>query len=113
WMLTGHARSVIQTGTAPDFESFLKAEGYIVGTAVVLFGLAPILIVRRVFGERASDYGLRRGNVSDGLRGFLTLSPLFIGVADWSSRMPEYRATYPINPLAASQASWLALHVAL
>jgi hypothetical protein len=54
------------------------AELYTFFSAFVLFGLLPWAIVKFVFKESISSYGLQLGDWRFGLKAFLILAPIFI-----------------------------------
>ena len=72
------------------------AELYTFFSAFVLFGVLPWLIVRFVFKERMSSYGLQAGDWRFGLKAFLVLAPIFILASYTSINNPDFLAEYPL-----------------
>lgn len=84
------------------------AELYTFMSAFVLFALLPLLIIRFVFHERISSYGLQLGDWRFGLKAFLILAPVFALASYISRNDPEIVAEYPLFKAAsASPAAFL------
>jgi len=77
------------------------AELYTFVSAFVLFALIPFLIIRFVFKERISSYGLQLGDWRFGLKAFLVLAPVFALASYLSRNDPEFVAEYPLFKGAA------------
>ena len=76
--------SVFLTGERKIFAAFL------------LMGLIPILIVKFLFHERLTDYGLGFGNFFT-LRSMILFTPLMILLAYGASFNPKFYLVYPFN----------------
>lgn len=84
------------------------AELYTFISAFVLFALVPFLIIKFVFKERISSYGLQLGDWRFGLKAFLVLAPVFALASYFSRNDPEFVAEYPLfKGAAASPAAFL------
>lgn len=80
--------------------------------ACVLLGVVPLAMVRGLFGERWSDYGLGLGHPLRTFRTFLIILPMVI-LGAWASQSdPEIAALYPLNPSAGDSAWHFAGHAA-
>jgi membrane protease YdiL (CAAX protease family) len=75
---------------------------YAFGSSFVLLGIVPALIVRFVFHEPLSAYGVQLGDTSFGLKAFFVIAPLMIIATYPSSSMSEFIAEYPLNPDAGA-----------
>ncbi len=71
------------------------------GAAFVLLGLIPALIVKLVFQEPLSAYGVRPGDLSFGWKAFAVVAPVMVLLSLSASRMPEFLAVYPLNRAAS------------
>ena len=78
------------------------AELYTFISAFVLFALVPFLIIKFVFKERISSYGLQLGDWRFGLKVFLVLAPAFALASYFSRNDPEFVAEYPLFKGAAA-----------
>jgi len=61
----------------------------------VLMFLVPIAIIKFVFKEKLSDYGLSLGNYRLGLKWLLTL-PIIAAVLFFAAKSPDISAEYPL-----------------
>ena len=75
-------------------------------------GVVPALIVKFLFKQRLSEYGVQLGDRARTVRTFLLLAPVFVAIAYGSSRDPSIAAVYPINPHAGASPTMFAWHVA-
>lgn len=80
------------------------------GSAFVLFGLVPALIVTLVFREPLADWGVQAGDLSWGWKAFALLAPVMVGLSLYASRDPEFLAEYPLNRAAAGGPIAFAIH---
>jgi membrane protease YdiL (CAAX protease family) len=87
------------------------AELYTFFSAFVLFGVVPYLIIRFVFKERISSYGLQLGDWRFGLKAFLVLAPIFVMASYSSINNPEFLAEYPLFKGAAASPSVFLSHI--
>ncbi len=76
-------------------------------TAFLLMGVFPALIVKFVFREKLSDYGLGWGERKRTLVSFLTLAPIMLLIGWLSGSDFAFYTVYPYNPTAG--VSWRAL----
>ena len=72
------------------------AELYTYLSAFALFAVVPFLIIRFVFKERLSSFGLQVGDWRFGLKAFLVLAPIFALASYLSRNDPEFVAEYPL-----------------
>ncbi len=91
-------------GWSPRWELIdadFTAAAYQFVSALVLLGLIPTLIVKFVFRQPLSDYGVRLGSVKKGAIAVAVLAPVFVLAAYVGSHDPQVVAYYPINKSAA------------
>ncbi|HCA80746.1 MAG TPA: hypothetical protein DEP53_13540 [Bacteroidetes bacterium] len=81
------------------------AELYTFFSAFILFGIVPWAIVRFVFKERMSAYGLQLGDWRFGLKAVLILAPIFILASYTSISDPAFLAEYPLYKGAGASPS--------
>jgi len=81
------------------------AELYTFFSAFILFALVPWAIIRFVFRERMSVYGLQLGDWRFGLKAFLILAPIFILASYTSINDPAFLAEYPLYKGAGASPS--------
>jgi membrane protease YdiL (CAAX protease family) len=75
----------------------LTAGLFTFASAFILLGLIPALIVKFVFREPLSAYGVRSGDLSFGAKAFAVVAPVMVLLSFSASRMPEFLAQYPLN----------------
>ena len=73
-----------------------SAELYTFFSAFILFGLLPLLVIRFVFNEKISAYGVQLGDWQFGLKAFLILAPIFVIASYTSINKPDFLAEYPL-----------------
>lgn len=78
----------------------LTAGLFTFASAFVLLGLIPALVVKFVFREPLSAYGVRLGDLSFGWKAFAVVAPVMALLSLSASRMPEFLAVYPLNRAA-------------
>ena len=78
----------------------LTAGLFTFASAFVLLGLIPALIVKFVFREKLSAYGVRSGDLSFGGKAFAIVAPVMVLLSFSASKMPEFLAQYPLNRAA-------------
>lgn len=83
---------------------------YTFGSSFVLFGLVPVLVVKAVFREPLSDYGVTLGDWSFGWRVVVFTLPLALALGFGASRNPEFPIEYPLIRAATGSAAVFALH---
>jgi membrane protease YdiL (CAAX protease family) len=69
---------------------------YVFLATFVLFGLIPMAVVRFVFNDRLSDYGLQVGDWRFGIKAIAVIAPIMMLSAYPSSKMPDFLAEYPL-----------------
>lgn len=88
----------------------LTAGLFTFASAFVLLGLIPALIVKFVFREPLSSYGVRSGDLSFGWKAFAVVAPVMVLLSFSASRMPEFLAQYPLNRAAGDSPLLFAGH---
>lgn len=83
---------------------------YQFATCLVLLGFVPALVVKLVFREKLSRYGVTLGNRFLTARSFLLLAPVVLLVAYVASRQPGMADLYPINRSAGRSPAAFAVH---
>ena len=78
--------------------------------ALVFLGLLPALIVKLVFRENLTDYGVGLGDRLRTARSFLVCAPIVLLIAYLSAGNASLRSEYPIDHLARVSAWGFALH---
>lgn len=86
------------------------AELYTFFSAFILFGLLPLAVIRLVFKERISLYGLQIGDWRFGLKTFLLLAPVFMLASYSSINNPDFLAEYPLFKGASASPSTFLSH---
>jgi membrane protease YdiL (CAAX protease family) len=77
-------------------------------SALILFGLIPFLVIRFVFRERPSVYGVQIGDWRFGLLAAAIMAPVMIALSYPAARDPQFLAEYPLfKGAGASAASFL------
>lgn len=69
---------------------------YTFSSSLILLGLLPAFIIKFVFHEPLSNYGVRLGNWQWGLKAFFLLTPVMMAVTLPSSRLESFIAEYPL-----------------
>jgi len=77
---------------------------YVCASSFVLLGLVPLLVVMVLFREPLSAYGIQLGDTRFGWRAVAIVAPVMILSAYPSASMSDFRAEYPINPMAGESA---------
>ncbi len=80
----------------------MHAALYVFFSAFVLLGLIPLLVVRFVFREAPSQYGLQWGDARFGWKAVAIVAPVMILLSYPSASMPDFLAEYPLNPVAGN-----------
>ena len=88
----------------------MTAALYTFGSALLLMGVLPALIVKFVFRENLSDYGVCLGNRVRTVRSFLVYAPGIVLIAFLAARNPAFCKEYPINHNAGSSPQIFGLH---
>jgi membrane protease YdiL (CAAX protease family) len=83
---------------------------YVFFSTVVLLGILPMFIIKYVFHEPLSSYGLQWGNVSFGLKAVLVIGIIFTISTYPSSKMADFLAEYPVYRGAGQSVSTFLLH---
>lgn len=91
-------------------EPELAAALYAFLASLVLLGIIPLMIVKWVFKEPLSSYGIQIGDAKFGLKAFLVMAPVMM-IATWlSSKMPEFLAEYPLYAGAGETPMQFVMH---
>ena len=85
---------------------------YTFGSSFVLFGLVPVLIVKTIFREPLSAYGVTLGDWSFGWKVVLFTLPLSLALSFGASRDPAFLAEYPLIRAATGSAAVFTGHAA-
>ncbi len=84
-----------------------------IGLAALLFGLIPMGIVKFVFRESLTDYGVSLGIIQKTVKSALLCVPVF-AITGWLSGSEiGFQSVYPLNPCASWgiwTSSWFILH---
>ena len=98
-----------QVPTVTDDPRVAGAIGHFLG-CFVLLGIAPAVVVKLLFHERLSDYGVGLGVARRTWWSLALFTPVFLAAAYGASLDPEFLAKFPINPHAGSSPSMFAVH---
>jgi membrane protease YdiL (CAAX protease family) len=74
-------------------------------SSLILLGLLPALMIKFIFHESLSDYGVRLGDWQFGAKAFLILGPVLAALTYPSSRMESFVAEYPLYKGAGASPS--------
>jgi uncharacterized protein len=80
--------------------------------AFVLLGLVPLMLVKAVFRERLTDYGLQWGDWAFGWKALAVLAPVMILLSWPAARQPDFLAEYPLNRAAGVSSAAFVVHAA-
>lgn len=97
---------------APGRDADLFGGLYAFGSSFVLFGLVPVLIVKAVFREPLSAYGVTMGDWPFGWRVVVFTLPLAVALGFGASRDAAFAAEYPLIRAATGSALVFAGHAA-
>jgi uncharacterized protein len=86
------------------------AELWHFGSAFLLMGVVPALVVKLVFREALADYGVQRGDTCFSLKALLVLLPVMVALTYLNARVPEFRAEYPFDHGAGSSSAAFVSH---
>jgi membrane protease YdiL (CAAX protease family) len=86
---------------------------FVFASAFFLLGVVPFLVVKLVFGEPLSAYGVRIGDFAFSCKAVAVIAPVMILLAYSSASLPEFRAEYPLNPLAGESTRQFLQHAVL
>jgi membrane protease YdiL (CAAX protease family) len=86
---------------------------YSFATGLILFGLVPFLIIKLVFRESLSAYGVQIGDWKFGLLAAAVMAPIMIGVTYPSASDPQFLAEYPLFKEAGASAGAFIQHAFL
>lgn len=100
-----HLQSLIVVGN-PDWSAAL----FVFFSSAILLGVVPVLIIKYVFHESLSSYGLQWGDVSFGLKAVAILGVIYIASTYPSSKMPDFLAEYPVYRGAGQSVQTFILH---
>jgi len=79
-------------------------------TGVVLFGILPICIIKFVFHEPLSRYGVQIGDWKFGWLAVAIMAPVMIALTYPSASNPQFLAEYPLFKGAGASAGTFAAH---
>jgi len=79
----------------------------------LLFGIVSVLIIKLVFKEKLSAYGVQIGDWKFGLLAVAIMAPIMVALTYPSSNDPKFLAEYPIFKGAGASANVFALHTFL
>jgi len=82
-------------------------------TGLLLFGLIPILIIKMVFHEPLSKYGVQIGDWKFGWLAVAVMAPVMIALTYPSASNPQFLAEYPLFKGAGASAGIFAAHSVL
>lgn len=82
-------------------------------TGLLLFGLVPILIIKFVFHEPLSLYGVQIGDWKFGWMAVAVMAPVMIALTYPSAKDPQFLAEYPLFKGAGASATIFASHALL
>jgi membrane protease YdiL (CAAX protease family) len=83
---------------------------FVFASAFFLLGVVPLLVVRLVFREPLSAYGVGIGDFPFGCKAVAVIAPVMILLSYFSASMPEFLAEYPLNPLAGESTGQFLQH---
>jgi len=83
---------------------------YSFGMAFLLMGILPALMVKFVFREKLTDYGVGLGKTKSTILAIVISVPVFVVVGFLSSSNPSIIEEYPVNRNAGSSAAMFMLH---
>jgi membrane protease YdiL (CAAX protease family) len=83
---------------------------FVFASAFLLLGVVPLLLVKLVFKEPLSAYGVGIGDFVFGCKAVVIIAPVMILLAYSSASLPEFRAEYPLNPLAGESTGQFLQH---
>jgi len=94
-----------------DFKNCFPAHIYFFLCSVVLLFLVPLILIKFVLKGKISDYGLKKGDFKFGMTSFIILLPIIaLALLLPSSKMPQFKAEYPLYALAGKTFSWVLLY---
>jgi membrane protease YdiL (CAAX protease family) len=102
-----HLASVVLLGDAEFTAAF-----YVFLSSFVLMGIVPLLIVRFLFRESLSSYGIQVGDWKFGLMAFAVMAPVMVALTYPSALQADFLAEYPVNKNAGYSVGTFALHAA-
>ncbi len=82
-------------------------------TGLVLFGLIPLLLIRFVFHEPLSKYGVQIGDWKFGWLAVAAMAPVMIALTYPSAKDPQFLAQYPLFQGAGASAQIFLAHSVL
>jgi len=86
------------------------AELWHFGSAFLLMGVLPALVVKLVFRESLADYGVQRGDTGFSLKALLVLLPVMVALTYPNARAPEFMAEYPFDRGAGNSSAAFISH---
>lgn len=88
----------------------LFAALYVFLSSFLLLGIIPLLVVRWIFKEPLSSYGIQKGDAVFGWKAVFVMAPIML-VATWpSAQMSDFLAEYPLYAGAGSSPGQFVFH---
>jgi uncharacterized protein len=84
----------------------LNALAYWVAVIAVCYLLLPMAVIRFVFREKISDYGIRRGNLLKDYKLYLGMLVIMIPLVWYFSRTDGFQYRYPFYRLSSNESLW-------
>ena len=88
----------------------MTAEWYNYLSAFVLLGVLSVAVIKFVFKESLTDYGLQIGDWKFWIPAVLVVGAVMVGLSYPSSKDPQYIAEYPLYKGAGSSIQMFAVH---
>jgi membrane protease YdiL (CAAX protease family) len=79
-------------------------------TGLILFGFVPLLVIKLVFKEKLSSYGVQIGDWKFGLIAAAIMAPVMIALTYPSAKDPQFLAEYPLFKGAGASAGVFIQH---
>ena len=77
-----------------------------------LFGVVPVLVVKLIFREKLSDYGVQFGYVKRTIIWTSFITPVFMVLGAASASFSDFSSVYPFNPACqwSGSLNWFLVH---
>ena len=82
-------------------------------SGLLLFGVVPLLVIKLVFKEKLSAFGVQIGDWKFGLLAFAIMAPVMIALTYPSAKDPQFLAEYPLFKGAGASAGAFVQHAFL
>lgn len=100
----------LSAGSVTAGDAQFTAALFTFASAFFLLGVVPLLVVKLIFREPLSAYGVGIGDFAFGCKAVAVIAPIMILLAYSSASLPEFRAEYPLNPLAGESTGQFLQH---